>query len=58
MEASRVNNRSAWGGIFLSIIWNIHPGDLFITLVLAAVGTTVSYFVSSLLGKLFKKNKV
>lgn len=57
MEASRVNNRSAWGGIFLTVLWNIHPGDLFKTMILAAVGTTVSYLVSAFLGRLFKKKK-
>jgi len=41
-----------WGGVFLSILGILGWQDLTKTVVLATVGTVVSYFVSALLKKL------
>ena len=49
---------SAWGGILLSILGNISWQNLTQTIVLAIVGTIVSFFTSALLEKIstrFKK---
>lgn len=43
------------GGMLLSILPNITMADLYKTGVLAAVGATISYLVSYLLNKVFKK---
>jgi hypothetical protein len=45
------------GGIFLSIVPNLYSEDIFKTVVLAAVGATVSFIVSMLLKFLIKKRK-
>ncbi|WP_179004094.1 hypothetical protein [Winogradskyella forsetii] len=46
-----------FGGIFLSTIVNIGVEDIITTIILAAVGATVSFIVSLLLRSLTKKPK-
>ncbi|HEX5153612.1 MAG TPA: hypothetical protein VFW07_19320 [Parafilimonas sp.] len=48
------SNHAAWGGIILSII-SISGQDVLKTIVLGGIGTTVSFLISALLGRLFKK---
>jgi mannitol-specific phosphotransferase system IIBC component len=43
------------GGTLLSVLANLHSGELVKTAVLAAVGATVSFIVSCLLKKLAKR---
>jgi fructose-specific phosphotransferase system IIC component len=57
MEHFKFSGRSAWGGIFLSIIGNLNWQDIFKTTILAVIGTVVSLTVSALLAKLLRKNK-
>tara|TARA_R110000868_G_scaffold14457_5_gene67386 strand:- start:37808 stop:37984 length:177 start_codon:yes stop_codon:yes gene_type:complete len=45
------------GGIFLSIVPNLHSEDILKTAVLAAIGALVSFVVSILLKFLIKKRK-
>jgi hypothetical protein len=45
------------GGIFLSIVPNIHSADVLKTAVLAAVGAVVSFTISWLLKWILKKRK-
>lgn len=54
MEHLKNTGSSAWGGILLSII-GIAGQDIIKTIVLGAIGTVVSFTLSALLGKLFKK---
>lgn len=54
MEHSKNTGSSAWGGILLSII-GIAGQDIVKTVVLGTIGTLVSFMVSALLGRLFKK---
>ena len=55
--SSRANTgQSAWGGILLSIL-TIHWQDIWQTMVLAMIGTTVSFCMSALLKKLYKRFK-
>jgi mannitol-specific phosphotransferase system IIBC component len=45
------------GGIFLSVLPNVHSDDVLRTVVLAAVGAIVSFIVSVLLRILLKSRK-
>lgn len=54
MEQFKNTGYSAYGGIILSII-GITGEDVFKTFVLGILGTVVSFSVSALLGKLFRK---
>jgi hypothetical protein len=45
------------GGIFLSVLPNLHSDDILRTVVLAAVGAIVSFIVSVLLRMMLKKRK-
>ncbi|MGJ1321908.1 hypothetical protein ACR780_04410 [Sphingobacterium faecium] len=46
---------SAWGGTICSIWGSFTFGDLLQTIILAAVGTLVSFVTSRLLGKLTRR---
>lgn len=52
--STRINTA---GGIFLSVIPNLYSEDIFKTVVLAAIGATVSFVVSILFKFLSKKRK-
>ena len=54
-DNSRTGN-AAWGGIVLSLI-TIHWQDILQTAILATIGTTVSFCISALLKKLYKRFK-
>lgn len=54
MEHFKNIDLSAWGGIMLSII-GIAGQDIVKTIVLGIIGTVVSFMVSALRGRLFKK---
>lgn len=56
MEQFKNTGSSAWGGIILSMI-EITGQDVVKTIVLGILGTAVSFSVSALLGKLFKKRQ-
>ena len=45
------------GGIFLSVVPNLHSDDILRTVVLAAIGATVSFIISMLLKCIIKKRK-
>ena len=45
------------GGIFLSIVPNLHSEDILKTVVLAAIGAIVSFIISMLLKCIIKKRK-
>ena len=48
----------AWGGIFLSIFGNLTGPEIIKTIVLAIIGTVVSYTTSALLKKIsFRRRK-
>lgn len=51
------SNNAVWGGILLSIVGNLHWQDMIQTIILAAVGTAVSFCTSALLKKLSAKKK-
>ena len=54
---SRTNTgQHAWGGILLSLL-TIHWQDVLQTAVLAMIGTTVSFCMSALLKKMYKRFK-
>ena len=53
----QVQWKNAWGGIFLSILGSLAWDDIIRTVVLGMLGTAVSFFVSALLGRLFKKKR-
>lgn len=57
MEQFKIIGSSAWGGVVLSII-GIAGQDIVKTIVLGAIGTLVSFMVSALLGRLFKKKNL
>ena len=48
--------QAAWGGIVLSLL-TIHWQDVLQTAILAMIGTTVSFCISALLKKLYKRSK-
>ena len=57
-QLSTSPNSPVWGGIILSILGNISWQNLTQTILLAIIGTIVSYFTSALLKKIstrFKK---
>ena len=45
------------GGVFLSMVPNLHSEDIMKTVVLAAIGAIVSFILSMLLKFLIKKRK-
>ena len=57
MEKQLNTVNAVWGGILLSILGNIDWQDIKHTVILATVGTVVSYCISSLLKLLTKKLK-
>ena len=54
-DNARTGN-AAWGGIILSLI-TIHWQDVLQTAIFAIIGTTVSFCMSALLKKLYKRFK-
>ena len=54
-DEARINTvQSAWGGVLLSLL-TLHWQDVVQTAVLAIIGTTVSFCMSALLKKLYKR---
>ena len=56
---SHISNQSAGtaGGTILAIVGVVDPSDVLKTAVLAAIGALVSFGVSAILKRLFKKKK-
>ena len=57
MEQSNSTVLCTAGGIFLSLLPNLHSEDVLKTVILAAVGAVVSFTLSKLLQLLVRKRK-
>ena len=57
-QLNTTSNNAVWGGVLLSIVGSLHWQDMVQTIILAAIGTVVSFVTSALLKKLSaKKNR-